>query len=419
MSHQPHKAMTPPDSESGFAESSSRLATQRRHDESFAQAIERIERLETTVRIARRIAHDFNNLLAPLVAYPTLMLEQLQDDHPALPLVHEMELAARRLVELSRQLLTLGRREESAVTDVDLNRVVEETVAALSPFPSELQVMLDLSSGPAQLKGVEVQLTSVIRNLLRNARAVVEDHGRITVRTRRVSLDGKEGKLETIPAGSYFRLEVIDNGSPLDVTDLEYSAQGIMMDPRLASDPEARIGLALVQAVVRDHLGYVDVESLQGHETRYCVYFPAPAPAFEPRSPTDSPVAPRRHGAGLLLISDDPICRQELGACLKNKGFRLTVAFSGEQALALLGVIELPEMILVDLDSGHGMSAGQVIAGIQEVASQVPVVVASDPADVEHGSVSERMAAIRSLPRPIQPGQLSLLLEELRISADT
>jgi len=419
MSHQSHKAVTPPDSESGFAESSSRLAIQRLRDEAFAQATERIDRLETTVRIARRIAHDFNNLLAPLIAYPTLMQEQLPDGHPVLPLVQEMELAARRLVELSRQLLTLGRRGESVLKDIDLNRVVEETVATLSPFPSGLEVVLDLLPGPAQMKGVEVQLASVLRNLLRNARAVIEDRGRITVCSRRVSLDGKTGTFESIPAGSYFRLEVVDSGPLLESTDLEHAVKGAIMDPRLASDPGARIGLSLAHAVVKDHLGYLDVESHPGHQTRYCVYFPVPSSVAEPCNPDDVPVAPPRNRRSLLLVSDDPTRRQALAAYLQNMGLRLTVAFSGEQALALLGVMELPGVVLVDLDSGSGMSAGEVVAGVREVASQVPVVVATDPDQVEHRTTSDWPPAIRSLPRPIQPGQLSELLEELVVLADS
>ncbi|RMF64573.1 MAG: PAS domain S-box protein, partial [Calditrichaeota bacterium] len=112
----------------------------------------RAQRLETAGRIAGQIAHDFNNLLAPLTAYPTLIREDLPEDHPAVELVNDMEAAAEKIAEINQQLLTLGRRGHYAMEPVDLNDLARKVVASQA-FPQGIVVNQELGKDLLPING--------------------------------------------------------------------------------------------------------------------------------------------------------------------------------------------------------------------------------------------------------------------------
>ena len=235
----------------------------------------RAERLETVGRIAGRVAHDFNNLLLPLMAGPDLIEMELPEGHPALRHCSAMREAARQMVEINEDLLALGRRDRVDEKPVDVNRLVRRAVAQLSDRLESVTVEMRLSADLAMVSGSAGQLLRAIVNLLCNARDAMQGPGTITIETANVHLERGEGRGDRAEEGEYVRLAVADTGGGIPPEIRDRIFEPFFTTKKADGRRGSGLGLSVVRAIVEDHHGRLELDSVVGEGTTFTLYLPA------------------------------------------------------------------------------------------------------------------------------------------------
>ncbi|MFT3838626.1 MAG: ATP-binding protein [Myxococcaceae bacterium] len=234
-------------------------------------AVQHARRLESIGQLAAEVAHDFNNLL--MVIVNNLLAVHGNPGHPSRDqLLEEAMVASQRGAELTKQLLSFGKRRAVYDTTLELNPVVEETLKLFRRVISN-EIEVDFTGGPELPKflGDRGELEQVVMNLCVNARDAMPNGGRLSLRTEVVKLDA--GALEAYPwakPGRYLLLWVSDTGLGITPELLEQ-----VFDPFFTTKPQGTgLGLATVYGLVKHHGGLVSVESAVGKGTTFKVFLP-------------------------------------------------------------------------------------------------------------------------------------------------
>ncbi len=234
----------------------------------------RAQRLETAGLVAGQVAHDLNNLVGPMLGFPELIKQRLPAGHPAIRYCDAMLEVVPQMAEVSENMLALGRRGQLHLELIGLNGLVRQALVQVMELPATMTVNLDLDKHLLPVNGSRSQLLRVVSNLLSNAREAVSDNGVISLRTRNAYVSQPLGRYCEIEAGEYAVIEVCDTGPgiPTEIMDK-------IFDPFFTTKrPDRRcgsgLGLSIVQCIVNDHGGYVDVESAPDADTKFRVYLP-------------------------------------------------------------------------------------------------------------------------------------------------
>jgi CheY-like chemotaxis protein len=284
--------------------------------------------------LAGGIAHDFNNLLSVILTYSATLARDLVAGDPMRGELEEIEKAAKKASELTRQLLAFGRRQILRPTVVDLNRIVGGMERILRRLVGEhIELTLILAPGLDRTLADPGQMEQVIMNLVVNARDAMPHGGRVTIETSNTSLGQKPASDGMAPPpGPHVTLIVSDTGDGMDeATRLR------IFEPFFTTkkDKGTGLGLATVFGIVKQSGGHIWVTSEPGRGTTFKVALQATQAA---RSPTTSaPPAETAHklrgSETILLVEDDEQVRSAVRNVLRRSGYHVLEAGSPGDAL--------------------------------------------------------------------------------------
>jgi PAS domain S-box-containing protein len=370
----------------------------------------RADRLEIAGRIAGQVAHDFNNLLAPLAAYPDLIRSELPKAHPILDYVDDIEKSSEQMAEINQQLLTLGRRGHYSQKPMDLNEVINQAIKQLGTLPGSLVIDKKLDRDLMNINGGPAQVSRIVMNLIENARDAMQDDGRLTLMTQNYYVDESYNKYGHVPIGEYVKLTVSDTGCGIAGDILSK-----IFDPFFTSKTTDKIkgsglGLSVVDAVVKDHLGYIDLESIPNKGSSFYIYFPVT------RDATD-PIVPRKIRGGtesVLVVDDDQVQRDVSIRLLKKLGYRASAVGSGELALALIR--ENPQDLLVlDMVMPPGIDGAETFRKSLEINPTQRAIIVSGFAQTDRVEKALRIGAGAFVKKPLT---LETIASAVRIELD-
>jgi len=367
------------------------------HERSVQERLSTSKRLESLSVLAGGVAHDLNNALGPMLVIPDLIrtrltkvvsdqgvLTELRDD------MDNIKTAAERAAQTIKDLLTLGRQGRRAKADLDLNRLVKSCMlnapwTAGASGNAAVNLRIDLASEALPLQGAESQLARAVSNLMRNAMEAVDGRGEVTIKTSRIDVATTSTGFETIPAGSYVVLSIADTGCGIPAADLDRVFEPFFTNKRTGENSGTGLGLAIVLAVVKEHDGFIDVESRVDAGTTFTLYLPAGA-APQPR-PVVKAMAPRGD-ARLLVIDDDETQLRTYRRVLNQLGYAVETSQSGERACQLFREArasgEPPfDLVLVDMLLGEALDGLQVIETIQAMFPGQKAIIVSGHAPNE------------------------------------
>ena len=338
----------------------------------------RAQKLESLEVLAGGIAHDFNNLLVGVLGNASLALLDLPDDAPAHAPVVDIERAAQRASDLTRQMLAYSGRGQFVVEPVDISELVAEMGSLLRTVLSK-QAILDFSldSTLPRVEADATQIRQVVMNLITNASdAVGESGGHIRVRTGRQRLTTAAAELsylgDPVPPGDYVFVEVEDTGEGM--TDATLAR---IFEPFFTTKFTGRgLGLAATLGIVRGHRGGIRIQSTPGHGSTFRVLLPITAVADALTPSSAMPVRGDALGA-VLVIDDDETVRAVARRLLERRGFRVVVATDG-----LDGVEKFREathhfsLVLLDLTMPK-MGGAAAMAELRKLDPEVRVLLTS------------------------------------------
>lgn len=311
------------------------------------QQLRQAQKMETIGTLAGGLAHDFNNLLGGFTGSLSLIKFKMQQgqelDRTFLQkYLHTMEDASVRAVELVKQILSISRKQETVLEPVDLNATIEHVMGICSTsFDKGIDLETAFAPGKAMVNASPTQMEQVLLNLCVNAAHAMtsmrgqDEHqgGRLRVSLERTKAEKEflAGHMGAV-SGEYWRLSVQDTGIGMDAKTMSK-----IFDPFFTTKQAGKgtgLGLAMVYNIVRQHEGFIDVQSEPGNGAAFHIFLPV-LHGIGPLDRVDTTmVIPR--GSGLILVVDDEeIIRQTATAILEECGFSVVLAQNGEEAVRI------------------------------------------------------------------------------------
>jgi signal transduction histidine kinase/ActR/RegA family two-component response regulator len=373
------------------------------------------QKMEAVGQLAGGIAHDFNNLLLVIRGYAEFLRDSMGADDIRRTDAEEIGKAAERASALTRQLLTLSRRELARPEVFSANALLEGIDALLRRSIMEsctLELVLD-----PELPATEMdrpQLEQAILNLALNGRDAMPLGGTLRIETRRRVVSAGE-PVEGLTPGTYVEIAVSDTGVGMS-TDVRDRA----FEPFFTTKPRGSgtgLGLPTVHGIVTGSGGAVTIESEEGLGTTISLY----VPAIDEHPRETSAPGPSREAAGrdevVLVAEDEETIRTLIERLLTLSGYRPIVAGSGAEALALAEGAGRIDLLLTDVVM-PGMTGRELANELVEARPDLPVVFMSGYSDTivsAHGALAP---GTRYLSKPFARQELLTVLEDALRSAD-
>jgi PAS domain S-box-containing protein len=361
------------------------------------EELARAKRLETAGRLAGQIAHDFNNLLGPLVAYPEILQAKFPDEGRAHEMLRDMQEAALQIAEINQELLTLSRRGHYNTEPLELNKLVQKAMRT-AEIPDTVAVAMDLAPGDIVIRGGGAQLMRVMLNLINNGIEAMDGVGELTVRTERLTLEGPLHRYANVTQGDYARVTVSDTGCGIPAGELDAVFEPLYTTKKTDRKRGTGLGLPVVNSVVEDHNGYVDVASTVGRGTTFSLYFPLLRD--ESASSAADCTIEDGHGERVMVIDDDPLQQRIAQTALERVGYRVSVAGSGEEALAFLA--DHPQdVVIIDMVM-DGIDGAETLRRIRALYPEQRAMILTGYATPDRAQAALALGRCELLAKPIQ-----------------
>ncbi len=331
------------------------------------------QKMEAIGTLAGGIAHDFNNILGAIMGYTELAKFRTKDMtiHPYLEQVLK---ACCRSRDLIRQILTFSRHKEPEKKPIAVAPLVKETMKMLrSSFPSTVEIRLDFSSGDDTILADPTQIHQVVMNLCTNALQAMRDRsGVLEVRLDRCDAL-PEGRLYDPDwrGGPFLRLTITDNGQGIDP-----SIRDKIFDPFFTTKTAGEgtgLGLSVVYGIVKNHGGFIAVDSEVGRGTRFMVCLPL----VEVETPRREQVpAPMPGGKESILLVDDEEPLALVGKeMLTSLGYDVSVRLGGNDALeTFLDAPDRFDLVITDMTM-PGLTGAALAREMLKVRPGLPIIL--------------------------------------------
>jgi PAS domain S-box-containing protein len=353
------------------------------------------QKLETVGRLAGGVAHEFNNMLQVIVASTELLRRCLPAGQGS-RLVADIDRAAGRARDVTRQLLAYSRKQLISPALVNLNLLIADTRKGLARLISE---DVELRFVPqAALWTVHIdpaQVDQILMNLVINACDAMPGGGILTIETANVRLDAEYCRQHSGAApGPYVMLAVVDNGTGMDADTRAHIFEPFFTTKKLGRG--TGLGLATVYGIVDQNRGFISVESEPGHGAAFRVYLPR-ALGLD-ATPTATGEASARSAAGtVLLVEDEELVRRTTAATLEAVGYTVLAASGPGEAIAFCEQRELAIDVLLTDVVMPAMSGKELSERLTALRPDLKVVFTSGyTADViaHHGVLNTAVAFI-------------------------
>jgi PAS domain S-box-containing protein len=307
------------------------------------------QKMESIGTLAGGVAHDFNNMLTAIIGNIQLVLESTPAESLDYPMLIEIEKAATRATALTRQLLTFSRRQPIERRTIDLNATIAELSQMLQRLIGEhVDVVIRLGDQLSPIFADPAQIQQVVMNLALNARDAMPSGGELLITTRQVDLDEQACRSQPwARPGRYVQLIVGDTGTGMD-TELQQR----IFEPFFTTKERGKgtgLGLSVVYGIIKQHEGFVQVDSATDRGTTFTIFLPVPTVALNLSVPDLSPLV--RGGNETILVAEDEASLRYLASTvLERLGYTVILAEDGLEAVNLFRVNQARiDLVILDL----------------------------------------------------------------------
>ncbi len=322
------------------------------------------QRMETVGTLAGGLAHDFNNVLGGIVGTVSLMRQRLMNKdmnfEEYIEDVEVIEHSTSRASDMVKRLLALSRKTPIHAEPINLNASVTNVVRlSRASFNSRIQVRSHLISQPLWIMGDKTQLEQAILNLCINARDAMKAGGSLYLSTEVIQVDDDfRRRHQGCRVDSLGKLILRDTGEGIP---LEYLDK--IFDPFFTTKSEqgTGLGLTIVDNVVKQHQGYLEVDSDPSRGTTFTLYFQLTDQM--PDVHIIAPAAAPRGEGQILVVDDDEVSRKTAGRILEELGYTVVTAHNGATAIRLFESGIHFDLVVMDVDMPvmNGLDAVRIL----------------------------------------------------------
>ncbi|OPY13704.1 MAG: Blue-light-activated protein [Syntrophus sp. PtaB.Bin001] len=369
------------------------------------------QKMEAIGRIAGGIAHDFNNILTAIMGNAGMAERYFDPRSSAVKRIKAIKNAADRAGELTRQLLTISRKQMVNPVVININNAVLNVGKILERILGEdivLQMFID--ENVQNIYADPSQTEQVILNLAVNARDAMPQGGTLTISTENVSLDQSfcRNHPDAVP-GEYVRLSVSDTGTGIPRDNLGYIFEPFYTTKKTGTG----LGLSIVYSVIKRYAGHIEVDTALKSGTNFNIYLPAvfgqEKVAHHPKGDTERTLM--MSGKTILIVEDEESIREILTDILQEMGCRTLSAPNAEDALVRYGKFEEPIDLLITDVILPGKRGPEMAGEFKALYPEIKVIFMSGYPDdkIQHSDIVNGRAHFMA--KPFTP---SMIIDKMR-----
>ncbi len=380
------------------------------------------QKMEALGTLAGGVAHDLNNILSGIVGYPELLLIDIPEDSPLRKPILTIQNSGQKAAHIVQDLLTMARRGVSVTEVVNLNQVVADLLESpemekLISYHPGIQVKHKLENELLNVKGSPTHLSKSIMNLLSNAAEAISQEGIITISTSNVYLDRMLKGYEQIAEGDYVKVTVSDDGIGISTNDLEKIFEPFYTKKSMARSGTG-LGMAVVWGTVKDHDGYIDIESVERVGTTIALYLPVTREELREKAAETSLDEYRGNRESILIVDDVAEQREVASAMLTKLGYSVSSVRSGEEAVEYVKT-NPPDLIVLDMIMEPGIDGLETYKQILEFHPHQKAVIASGYSKTDSVKELQQLGASRYVKKPYTLMSIGFAVKEELIADRT
>jgi two-component system, cell cycle sensor histidine kinase and response regulator CckA len=378
---------------------------------SLEERLNRAEKMEALGILAGGVAHDLNNVLGVIVGYAELLMMKADESSSIRPQLVNIMNGGLKAAAIVDDLLTLARRGVSDRDVLNLNKIIAD--CQMSPEFEKLyschpsvKIRADIDPDLPNISGSSVHLCKSIYNLISNASEAMTKGGIVTIKTTNQYLDKPIQGYDQIREGDYVVLSVSDTGEGISTSDLKRIFEPFYTK-KVMGRSGTGLGLAVVWGTVRDHHGYINVESEEGKGSTFTLYFPVAKEDITSKA-VAVPVSEYMGNGESILVVDDVKEQRDLAAgMLGMLNYNVASVSSGEEAVAYLKEHEVDLMVL-DMIMDPGMDGLDTYKQVLQIHPKQKAIIVSGFSESDRVRAAKGLGAGAYVKKPYIKEKLGL-----------
>ncbi len=375
------------------------------------------QKMEAIGQLAGGVAHDFNNILTVIHGHASLLLYDKNLAPAASRSAQQIAQAAERAAGLTRQLLAFSRRQVMQPKRLDMNQVVSNVTMMLGRILGEdIALRLNYWPQPALVQADASMIEQVLLNLAVNARDAMPGGGQLSIRISVAYVDVKYRPYHPESrSGTFVCLSVVDNGCGIAPENLRRIFEPFFTTKGVGKG--TGLGLATVYGIVKQHQGWVEVQSETDKGAAFHVYLPAstgtdPDPAVAPeQKPAEQPV--RGGKETILVVEDEAPVRELVSNLLAGYGYNVLHAESGVKALDVWRQCrEKVDLLLTDVVMPDRLNGRDLAEKLRAEQPRLKVIFTSGYSADVVGKDFVLQRGLHYLQKPYDPRKLAMTVRD-------
>jgi len=377
------------------------------------EIVMRQERLAAVGQMAAGVAHEFNNILTVIQGHAALLLDNPKLDEDSVQSLTQIISGVERTAKLIRQMLAFSRKQVMKPDVLDLNVVAANITDMLGPLlGGNIVVRRKLAEEPLYVLADVTMIEQIVVNLAVNARDAMPKGGELMVTTREANVTEEEARAKPERrAGKFARLTVADTGCGMEAAVIDH-----LFEPFFTTKDVGKgvgLGLATVYGMVKQHQGWIEVESQPGQGA--CFHITLPLAGKPAEKALERPSLSKVQGGKetILLVEDEIDLRDLVREILEGQGYQVLEAGTGVEALRQWEAQgKKVDLLLSDIVMPEGMSGRELAEKMQQSDPGLPVILTSGYSQdmIERDSALDER--IRFFSKPFHPAQLAQAVRE-------
>jgi two-component system cell cycle sensor histidine kinase/response regulator CckA len=377
--------------------------------------LRRAEKMELLGTLAGGVAHDLNNVLGVLIGYSELLLERVTEESPLRKYATTLLQSGQRGAAIVQDLLTLTRRGVAVLEVVNLNTIVSgyfkrPEFEKLKEYHPYLTFKTDLEKDLLNINGSPVHLEKTLMNLVSNAAEAISGNGEITVRTENRYVDKPIQGYDDLQEGDYAVLTVSDSGKGISSADIEKVFEPFFTKKVLGRSGTG-LGLTVVWGTVKDHNGYIDIQSEVGKGSTFTLYFPVTRDDLAKDEKALSPETYMGRRESILVV-DDVKEQRDLAVIMLNRlGYQVTSVSGGEEAFSHIKTNKV-DLLVLDMIMDPGIDGLDTYKRILEINPKQKAIIVSGFSETDRVSDAQGLGAGAYVKKPYLLEKLGLAVRK-------
>lgn len=365
--------------------------------------LHRAEKMEALGKMAGGVAHDLNNVLGVLVGYTELMMMKIPEEYPFKKLLHNIMQSSEKATAILQDMLTLAGRGVTVSEVVNLNHLLSEYLQTpeferLRSYYPRITFKQNLSDDLFNIQGSPVLLQKTVMNLISNAMEAIAGKGEVFIGTQNSYLDEPVAGYDDVREGDYVVLTIRDTGKGIAAADLDKIFEPFFTK-KVKGKSGTGLGLSIVWGTVKDHQGYVDVQSEPGKGSIFTIYLPATRQVPKPLQETPSRDSYKGKGESVLLVDDLPEQREVAEGLLSRLGYSVKTLASGEEAVAYLKKHEA-DVLVLDMLMEPGIDGLETYQRILKINPKQKAIIVSGYTETDRVKQALELGASAFIRKP-------------------